>query len=117
MPAIGRTAFRRFGFVQSSVVTRWPEIVGPAPCPASARPNRSVFRPARRATASSNWWSFAGARADHPARDPRNHGAGEPFLRLSRRGAREDCGKAWFKRRQSEEAPRTAPPSLKADPY
>lgn len=29
MPAIGRTAFRRFGFVQSSVVTRWPEIVGP----------------------------------------------------------------------------------------
>ena len=30
MPEIGRTAFRRFGFVQSSVVTRWPEIVGPA---------------------------------------------------------------------------------------
>ena len=30
MPQIGRTAFRRFGFVQSSVVTRWPEIVGEA---------------------------------------------------------------------------------------
>lgn len=29
MPEIGRTAFRRFGFVQSNVVTRWPEIVGP----------------------------------------------------------------------------------------
>jgi hypothetical protein len=28
MPDVGRTAFRRFGFVQSSVVTRWPEIVG-----------------------------------------------------------------------------------------
>lgn len=28
MPDIGRSAFRRFGFVQSSVVTRWPEIVG-----------------------------------------------------------------------------------------
>ncbi|WP_236672214.1 DUF721 domain-containing protein [Croceicoccus sp. YJ47] len=28
MPQIGRTAFRRFGFVQSSIVTRWPEIVG-----------------------------------------------------------------------------------------
>jgi hypothetical protein len=28
MPEVGRTAFRRFGFVQSSVVTRWPEIVG-----------------------------------------------------------------------------------------
>jgi len=30
MPDVGRAAFRRFGFVQSSVVTRWPEIVGPA---------------------------------------------------------------------------------------
>ncbi|HKX79981.1 MAG TPA: DUF721 domain-containing protein [Novosphingobium sp.] len=30
MPEVGRTAFRRFGFVQSSVVTRWPEIVGAA---------------------------------------------------------------------------------------
>ena len=30
MPQIGRTAFRRFGFVQSSVVSRWPEIVGEA---------------------------------------------------------------------------------------
>jgi len=29
MPEIGRTAFRRFGFIQSSVVTRWVEIVGP----------------------------------------------------------------------------------------
>jgi hypothetical protein len=29
MPQIGRTAFRRFGFVQSSVVSRWTEIVGP----------------------------------------------------------------------------------------
>lgn len=30
MPDVGRTAFRRFGFVQSSVVTRWPDIVGAA---------------------------------------------------------------------------------------
>jgi hypothetical protein len=29
VPQIGRAVFRRFGFVQSSVVTRWPEIVGP----------------------------------------------------------------------------------------
>ena len=28
MPEVGCTAFRKFGFVQSSVVTRWPEIVG-----------------------------------------------------------------------------------------
>ena len=29
VPQIGRAAFRKFGFVQSSIVTRWPEIVGP----------------------------------------------------------------------------------------
>lgn len=28
IPAIGGTAFRKFGFVHSSIVTRWPEIVG-----------------------------------------------------------------------------------------
>jgi hypothetical protein len=28
MPEIGRAAFRRFGFVQASIITRWPEIVG-----------------------------------------------------------------------------------------
>ncbi len=29
VPAIGDTAFRKFGFVQSAILTRWPEIVGP----------------------------------------------------------------------------------------
>ena len=28
LPDVGGAAFRRFGFVQSSVVSRWPEIVG-----------------------------------------------------------------------------------------
>ena len=28
LPAVGGAAFRRFGFVQSSIVTRWAEIVG-----------------------------------------------------------------------------------------
>lgn len=28
VPAIGDTAFRKFGFVQSSIITRWPDIVG-----------------------------------------------------------------------------------------
>lgn len=28
LPAVGETAFRRFGFVQSSIVSRWREIVG-----------------------------------------------------------------------------------------
>ena len=29
VPDVGRAAFRRFGFVQSAVVSRWAEIVGP----------------------------------------------------------------------------------------
>jgi hypothetical protein len=29
LPDIGRAAFRRFGFVQGAVVSRWPEIAGP----------------------------------------------------------------------------------------
>lgn len=29
VPGVGRAAFRRFGFVQSAIVSRWPEIVGP----------------------------------------------------------------------------------------
>jgi hypothetical protein len=58
-------AFRRFGFVQSSVVTRWPEIVGET-TPASARPRRSAFRPAKRATASCNWWWCPPMPADRP---------------------------------------------------
>jgi hypothetical protein len=28
VPNIGKASFRRFGFVQSAIVTRWPEIVG-----------------------------------------------------------------------------------------
>ncbi|URW75003.1 DciA family protein [Sphingomonas donggukensis] len=29
LPDVGRAAFRKFGFVQSSVVSRWADIVGP----------------------------------------------------------------------------------------
>lgn len=28
LPGVGGVAFRKFGFVQSAIVTRWPEIVG-----------------------------------------------------------------------------------------
>ena len=48
MPEIGRTAFRRFGFVQSSVVTRWPEIVGPHPARVCA-PESIRFPPGEKA--------------------------------------------------------------------
>ena len=42
MPEIGRAAFRRFGFVQSSVVSRWDEIVG-APYAAVSAPEAIRF--------------------------------------------------------------------------
>jgi len=48
MPEIGRTAFRRFGFVQSSVVTRWAEIVGEAHARVSF-PEAIRFPPGERA--------------------------------------------------------------------
>ncbi len=35
VPEIGRAAFRRFGFIQSSIVTRWDEIVGSRYAPIS----------------------------------------------------------------------------------
>ena len=47
VPDVGRAAFRRFGFVQSSIVSRWREIVGDryagVSCPESIR-----FPPAKR---------------------------------------------------------------------
>ena len=48
MPQIGRTAFRRFGFVQSSVVSRWSEIVGPQHARVSA-PEAIRFPPGKKA--------------------------------------------------------------------
>ena len=47
MPEIGRSAFRRFGFVQSSVVSRWGEIVGAAQARVSA-PEAIRFPPGER---------------------------------------------------------------------
>ena len=43
LPAVGGAAFRRFGFVQSSIVSRWPEIVGEKL--ASASPPESIRFP------------------------------------------------------------------------
>src|SRR5690606_3675987 len=30
VPAAGRKAFRRFGFIDGAILARWPEIVGPS---------------------------------------------------------------------------------------
>lgn len=48
LPDVGRVAFRKFGFVQSSVVSRWPEIVGARYADVST-PESIRFPPGRRA--------------------------------------------------------------------
>jgi hypothetical protein len=47
LPAIGGAAFRRFGFVQSAIVSRWPEIVGEKWASASA-PESLRFPPGQK---------------------------------------------------------------------
>ena len=47
LPDVGRAAFRRFGFVQSSVVSRWNEIVGERYAGVSA-PESIRFPPGKR---------------------------------------------------------------------
>ncbi|EZP56080.1 MULTISPECIES: DUF721 domain-containing protein [Sphingomonas] len=48
LPAIHGAAFKRFGFVQSALVTRWPEIVGTRWAAASA-PESLRFPPGKKA--------------------------------------------------------------------
>jgi hypothetical protein len=48
LPAVGGAAFRRFGFVQSALVSRWPEIVGERWAGASA-PESLRFPPGKKA--------------------------------------------------------------------
>ena len=47
LPEVGRAAFRRFGFVQSSIVSRWREIVGERYANVSS-PESIRFPPGRR---------------------------------------------------------------------
>ncbi len=48
LPDVGRAAFRRFGFIQSSIVSRWREIVGERYAIVSS-PESIRFPPGRRA--------------------------------------------------------------------
>ena len=48
VPAVGGAAFKRFGFVQSAVVSRWGEIVGPR-WAALCQPESIRFPPGKRA--------------------------------------------------------------------
>jgi hypothetical protein len=49
LPTVGGAAFRRFGFVQSSIVSRWKEIVGERYAAVSA-PESIRFPPGRRSS-------------------------------------------------------------------
>ncbi len=51
VPGVGRAAFRRFGFVQSAIVARWPEIVGEDYARHSA-PDALSFPPGKRSGAT-----------------------------------------------------------------
>jgi hypothetical protein len=51
VPGVGRAAFRRFGFVQSAIVARWPEIVGDSYAGHSA-PDSLSFPPGKRSGAT-----------------------------------------------------------------
>jgi hypothetical protein len=53
LPAVGGAAFRRFGFVQSSIVSRWREIVGERYAAVSA-PESIRFPPGRRSAGVLN---------------------------------------------------------------
>lgn len=48
VPAVGGAAFKRFGFVQSAIVSRWGEIVGPR-WAALCQPESIRFPPGKRA--------------------------------------------------------------------
>ena len=51
LPEVGGAAFRRFGFVQSSIVSRWREIVGPRYAAVSS-PESIRFPPGRKSGGS-----------------------------------------------------------------
>ncbi len=53
MPDVGGAAFRKFGFIQSSIVTRWAEIAGPRHAALSA-PESIRFPPGKKAAGTLN---------------------------------------------------------------
>ncbi|RVU05484.1 DUF721 domain-containing protein [Novosphingobium umbonatum] len=114
MPDIGRTAFRRFGFVQSSVVTRWPEIVGEAHAKVCA-PEAIRFPPGEKSDGILQLVVL-------PAHAPLiSHVLPEIVERVNRFFGYNAVAKA--KIRQGEvkprpqNAPRPAPPILRPIPY
>ncbi|MCP3735555.1 DciA family protein [Sphingomonas sp. RP10(2022)] len=110
LPAIHGAAFKRFGFVQSALVTRWPEIVGTRWAAASA-PESLRFPPGKKADGVLTL-VVRGAHAPMM-----QHIAPEIVERVNRFFGYAAVAKLTI--RQGEVArpvPRAAPPSLKAAP-
>jgi len=110
VPDIGRAAFRRFGFVQSAVVSRWAEIVGARYAGVSA-PESIRFPHGQRSGGTLNL-VVRGAHAPMM-----QHIAPEIIERVNRFFGYDAVARVQF--RQGDvpvPAPRKAPPSLKAVP-
>jgi hypothetical protein len=113
MPDIGRSAFRRFGFIQSSVVTRWPEIVGPKHARVCA-PESIRFPPGEKSEGILQLVVV-------PAHAPLiQHVIPEIMERVNRFFGYKAVAKVKLRQGEvkppSAEAPPTAPPSLKPIP-
>jgi hypothetical protein len=109
LPAAGGAAFRRFGFVQSSIVSRWQEIVGPRYAAVSSP--ESIRFPVGKKSAGVLTLIVEGAHAStmqHVApviAERVNHFFGYPAVdRIAIRQGRVPAAKA---------RPRAAPPSLR----
>jgi len=110
LPAIHGAAFKRFGFVQSALVTRWPEIVG-ARWAAASNPESLRFPPGKKADGVLTL-VVRGAHAPMM-----QHIAPEIIERVNRFFGYAAVARLAI--RQGEVAkpmPRTAPPSLKSAP-
>jgi hypothetical protein len=115
VPDIGRAAFRRFGFVQSSVVSRWSEIVGERYAGVSA-PESIKFPPnaTGRGERTGGTLNLVVRGAHAPMMQ---HIAPEIVERVNRFFGYSAVAKVQIRQGDVPHAePRTAPPSLKAVP-
>lgn len=112
LPEIGGAAFRRFGFVQSSVVSRWPEIVGVRYAAVSA-PESIRFPPGRK---SGGVLTLVVEGAHAPMMQ---HVAPVIAERVNRFFGYEAVARVNFRQgivRAGKAKPRAAPPSLRPIP-
>jgi hypothetical protein len=109
LPQVGGAAFRRFGFVQSGIVTRWAEIVGPKYAGVST-PESIRFPPGKKAEGVLTV-TVKGAHASMM-----QHIAPEIVERVNRFFGYAAVARLMLKQGRVAERTRTAPPSLRPAP-